>query len=284
MTNLMTEFHYTLITPGQTVEHLLREDWQAGKKTVHLLRMGKDVLAAEDGQPVEWNEPLAEGTELLFRFPEAVSSYLPESSDPLQIIMEDDHFLAVYKPAGIAVHPDSPESTGTLMNQVMGHVQEQGGQYAEHVHRLDRQTAGILLIAKHPIAKTLFDRMLEQNLIGRFYTAEVEGQLRKPRGTINMPIGKDRTHGSRRRVSPSGQSAVTHFRVVKRLADSTLVEAQLETGRTHQIRVHFAHLGHPIVGDELYGSKSRTNGSYKLTASKILFEHPFTKEQIVLEA
>lgn len=284
MMDLLTEFRYSTETPDQTVEQILREDWQAGKKTVHLLRMGKDVLTVEDGQPVEWKEPLAEGTDLLFRFPDAVSSYVPESPDSLRIIMEDDHFLAVFKPAGIAVHPDSAEGTGTLMNQVMGHVQATGGSYAEHVHRLDKQTAGILLIAKHPIAKTLSDRMLEQNRIDRFYSAEVEGQLRKPRGTINMPIGKDRTHGSRRRVSPSGQSAVTHFRVMERLAGSTLVEAQLETGRTHQIRVHFAHLGHPIVGDELYGSKSRTNGSYKLTASKISFEHPFTKEQIVLEA
>ncbi|WP_153733639.1 RluA family pseudouridine synthase [Sporosarcina obsidiansis] len=278
----MTSFQYTTTKPGETVEQLLREQWQGGKKTVHQMRMDKSVTDT-NGQPIEWKEPLPQGTPLTFSFSDAHSSYKPEAFDSLRIVWEDEHLLAVHKPAGMAVHPEQAPGTGTLMNEVMGYIESQGGSYAEHIHRLDQHTAGILLIAKHPIAKTMLDRMLEQNKIDRFYTAEVEGQLRKPRGTINMPIGKDRYHATRRRVSPSGQAATTHFRVIERRANSTVVEAQLETGRTHQIRVHFAHLGHPVIGDQLYGSETIARGPYKLTATKIAFQHPITLEQIMIE-
>ncbi|MDV6378372.1 RluA family pseudouridine synthase [Sporosarcina sp. GW1-11] len=279
----MTSFHYTTSKAGVTVEQLLREQWQGGKKTVHQMRMDKNVTGA-DGQPIEWKEPLPEGTVLTFRFSDAQSSYRPETLTKLRVIWEDEHLLAVYKPAGVSVHPEHSPGTGTLMNEVMGYIVANGGTYAEHVHRLDQHTAGLLVIAKHPIAKTMLDRMFEQNRIDRFYTAELEGRLLKPRGTINMPIGKDRYHATRRRVSPSGQSAVTHFKVLERLSNSTLVEAQLETGRTHQLRVHFSHLGHPVVGDQLYGSETIARGPYKLVASKIAFEHPITGASIVLEA
>ena len=278
----MTRFHYTTQQPGETVEKLLREQWQGGKKSVHQMRMDKSVTDSE-GQPVEWKEPLPEGTELIFGFTDAHSSYKPEPFDSLNILWEDEHVLAVFKPAGVSVHPEHLPGTGTLMNEVMGYIESTGGSYAEHIHRLDQHTSGVLLIAKNPLAKTMFDRMLEQNQIERYYTAELEGQLRKPRGTINMPIGKDRYHATRRRVSPSGQSAVTHFKVLERKPDTTLVEAQLETGRTHQIRVHFSHIGHPVVGDQLYGSETIARGPYKLIASKVVFTHPITTEMIAVE-
>lgn len=278
----MTSFHYTTEKPSETIEKLLREQWQGGKKSVHQMRMDKSVTDTE-GQPLDWKEPLPEGTELIFGFSDAQSSYKPEASDSLNVLWEDEHILVVNKPAGVSVHPENLPGTGTLMNEVMGYIEAQGGTYAEHIHRLDQHTAGVLLIAKNPLAKTMFDRMLEQNQIERYYTAELEGQLRKPRGTINMPIGKDRYHATRRRVSPSGQSAVTHFKVLERKPDTTLVEAQLETGRTHQIRVHFSHMGHPVVGDQLYGSETIARGPYKLVASKVAFTHPITSEMIVVE-
>ena len=278
----MTSFHYTTEQPGETIEKLLREQWQGGKKSVHQMRMDKSVTDT-DGQPLDWKEPLPEGTELIFGFSDAQSSYKPETSDSLNVLWEDEHILVVNKPAGVSVHPENLPGTGTLMNEVMGYIEAQGGTYAEHIHRLDQHTSGVLLIAKNPLAKTMFDRMLEQNQIERYYTAELEGQLRKPRGTVNMPIGKDRYHATRRRVSPSGQSAVTHFKVLERKPDTTLVEAQLETGRTHQIRVHFSHLGHPVVGDQLYGSETIARGPYKLVASKVVFTHPITSEMIVVE-
>jgi 23S rRNA pseudouridine1911/1915/1917 synthase len=277
----MSSFKYTTTEEGSTIEYLLREQWQAGKKTVHSMRMAKSVTGT-DGEPIEWRTPLASGTELTFTVPEARSTYVPEERE-LQILFEDEHILAVNKPAGVTTHPDGSGQNGTLMNYVMAYVANQGGDYAEHIHRLDKGTSGVLLIAKHPIAKALFDRMIERNEIVRKYQAEVDGQLKRPKGTIKLPIGRDRHHPAKRIVSLSGQSAVTHFRVIERKADSTIVEAELETGRTHQIRVHLAHLGHPVVGDTLYDGSRTADGEFRLTATGLSFTHPFTKEKISIE-
>jgi len=243
--------------------------------------MAKSVTG-NDGEPIEWRTPLPTGTEITFTVPDARSTYLPEEQK-LQILFEDEHIIGVHKPSGVTVHPDDSGETGTLMNFVMDYVIKQGGTYAEHIHRLDKGTSGVLLVAKHPIAKALFDRMIERNEIVRKYQAEVDGQLKRPKGTIKLPIGRDRHHPAKRIVSLSGQSAITHFRVIERKEDSTIVEAELETGRTHQIRVHLAHLGHPVVGDSLYGGSLTRDGEFRLTASGLSFIHPFTKEQIIIE-
>lgn len=277
----MTGFQYTIQADGQTVEHLLREQWQAGKKTIHLMRMAKSVTDI-NGEPVVWKMPLTEGTVLTISFPDMHSTYAPEGTTDLPVIFEDDHLLAVFKPAGMTTHPDKPGQLGTLMNQVMAYVQTSGGTYAEHVHRLDKGTDGVLLVAKHPIAKALLDRMFEQNLITRKYTAETDGILKRPKGSIKLPIGKDRHNSAKRRVSLDGQSAVTHFRVIDRTVDSTMVEAELETGRTHQIRVHLAHIGHPVKGDTLYEGSQTDDGQYKLTATELSFEHPITNKQMTI--
>lgn len=277
----MTSFHYEIVKDETTIEQLLREEWQAGKKTVHLMRMAKSVTDQE-GAPFDWRTPLKAGTALQITVPDAQSSYLQNKQTPLKVLFEDEHMIAVWKPAGMATHPTTDSEDDTLMNIVFAHIVKNGGQYAEHVHRLDKGTAGVLLIAKHPIAKTIFDRMIENNEITRIYEAELDGTFRRPRGTINRPIGKDRHHPARRRVSPNGQQAVTHFKVIERKQQTTVVEARLETGRTHQIRVHFAHLGHPVTGDTLYGGSETEDENFRLTATKLEFIHPFTKQTITI--
>lgn len=259
-----------------TIEQLLREEWQAGRKTVHFMRMAKSITD-EAGEPIDWKAPLQMGTKLQLTVPDAQSNYLP-NDQPLQVLYEDEHIIAAWKPAGIATHPTDLAEEDTFINIVFAHVAKEGGTYAEHIHRLDKGTAGVLLVAKHPIAKAMFDRMIEHNEIMRVYEAVVDGNLRRPRGTINRPIGKDRHHASRRRVSPTGQHAITHFKVIKREENTTIVEAKLETGRTHQIRVHLAHLGHPVTGDTLYGGTGTSNGEFLLTATALSFIHPFTKK------
>lgn len=279
----MTSFLYETQEDGLTIEHLLREQWQAGKKVVHSMRMAKSVTGT-NGEPIDdWRLPLPAGTKLTFSFPDTRSTYVPVEKEDLRILFEDEHILAVIKEAGISTHPDENDRGGTLMNYVMAYVETNGGDYAEHIHRLDKGTAGVLLIAKHPIAKTLFDRMLEENKIVRTYRAETDGLLKRPKGTIKLPIGRDRHHRSKRRVSMSGQSAVTHFRVIERKTDTTIVEAELETGRTHQIRVHLAHLGHPVTGDVLYDGSKTKDGKYRLTATALSFIHPFTGEQMTVK-
>lgn len=278
----MTSFQYNVVEDGTTVEKLLREEWQAGKKTVHFMRMEKSVTGS-NGEPIEWKSPLKAGTELIFTVPGARSTYTPSSQEELEILFEDAHILAVVKPAGIATHPDGPDQSGTLMNNVMAYIEKNGGDYAEHIHRLDKGTAGVLIVAKHPIAKALFDRMIEHNEIIRKYHAEVDGSFKRPKGTIRLPIGRDRHHPQRRRVSPTGQAAVTHFRILERKSNTTIIEAELETGRTHQIRVHLAHLGYPVTGDTLYEGSETADGEFRLTAIAVSFTHPFTKEKITIE-
>lgn len=279
----MTSFHYQVIDDGVTVEQLLREDWKVGKKTVHLMRMAKSVTDV-DGMPIEWKTPLKAGTTIQLEVPDARSTYLPNEQQTVKVLFEDEHIISVWKPAGIATHPSTDTDNDTLMNIVFAHIAKNGGTYAEHIHRLDKGTAGVLLIAKHPIAKAIFDRMIEENELTRVYEAELDGILRRPRGTINRPIGKDRHHPTRRRVSPTGQKATTHFKVLERKAQTTLVEARLETGRTHQIRVHFAHLGHPVTGDTLYEGNETEDGEFRLTATALSFIHPFTKKPMTIQS
>lgn len=214
------------------------------------------------------------------------SSVIPEYGD-LDILFEDNHMLIVNKPSGIPTHPNEDGQTGTLANLIAYHYQVNGeiGK-VRHVHRLDQDTSGAIVFAKHRLAHAILDQQLEKKTLKRTYTAMVEGNLKAKKGTIDSPIGRDRSHPTRRRVSLSGQTAVTHFNVIASNAKErlTLVELELETGRTHQIRVHMASIGHPLTGDALYGGGSKLLNRQALHAKKVQAVHPITGELIVAEA
>lgn len=275
-------FHYEINTNDLTIEDLLRNHWRLGKKLVHELRMAKAITTV-DGEPIQWKDPLQVGTIIKFTFPISTSNYQPTPVCAIDVVYEDDHCLIVSKPKGMSTHPNDERDTHTCMNHVMAHIKQQGGTYAEHVHRLDRGTQGLLLVAKHPLAKSIFDRMIEEKSIIRTYAAEVQGNLRSSSGTISEAIGKDRHHATRRVVSKTGQHAVTHYEVVARYKSSCVVHLILETGRTHQIRVHLAHIGHPIIGDTMYGARETASDDYELHAIQLEFEHPFLNKQIVVK-
>lgn len=276
------EWNYEIQEDGMTVEELLRTEWGLGKKVVHEMRMAKSVTNAKH-QEVVWKEPLEKGTILHFKLPPASSPYEPKHDVELPILFEDDHFIIARKPKGMATHPNETGQTDTFINAILGHIIRNGGSYGEHVHRLDQGTSGLLMVAKHPVAKNVMDRMLEQKQLVRDYEAVVKGKVVNRTGTIDFPLGRDRHHPTRRRVSPSGQSAVTHYRVLKHMEGKTLLHLTLETGRTHQIRAHLSHINHPIIGDELYDGPMTQDGAYHLHAFRMSFTHPFTGEKIVVE-
>lgn len=267
-----------------TTEQLFSSIWNAPKKQTHLLRMNKEVKVKD--QPVNWTKKLVAGEMLALRiFSNEKHDFTPANMD-IDVLFEDEHVLVVNKAAGIDTHPNAPSETNTLANGVAFYLQEKGESgRLKHVHRLDRDTSGTVLFAKHSFIGSILDKMLENREIKRTYLAVVKGIIKNEKGTINSPIGKDRHHPTRRRVSPGGQPAVTHYETIKRdyKKGTTTVKCSLETGRTHQIRVHFSHLGHPLVGDTLYGG-SKEMKRQALHAAEIKFTHPFTLETISCQA
>ncbi|BAH43515.1 pseudouridine synthase [Brevibacillus brevis NBRC 100599] len=265
------------------IGNLLREEWKLPRKQVHLLFQHKEVLL--DGEPVAQHVVGKAGQEIRLRMckPEALG--LDPASEAPEILYEDDHLLIVNKPVGLLLHPTERYHHVTLDHLVSGHFFRTGLEAkVRHVHRLDQDTSGVVLYAKHPWASALLDEMLRERTIKRTYVAYVSGQMPKERGKINEPIGKDRNHGTRRRVTPNGDPAITHYQVKERFQTATKVECQLETGRTHQIRVHFSHIGHPLLGDELYGGKRELIKRQALHAAVLKFEHPFGGEVIEVTA
>jgi 23S rRNA pseudouridine1911/1915/1917 synthase len=269
---------------GLTLEQLFKKTWEAPKKLTHLIRTGKMVLVNQ--KAADWTRPLQKGDKLFINFYEGLVDEITPTYMDIDPLYEDDHLLIVNKPAGMDTHPNEPEQTNTLLNGVAFYLQSMGQPaWVRHIHRLDRDTTGAILFAKHPLASAVLDRMLEQRLIKRTYIALVQGILKKKKGTINESIGRDRHHATRRRVSTTGQTAITHFQLIETYPkqDFSLVKCWLDTGRTHQIRVHFSHLGHPLLGDTLYGGKP-TVPRQALHAVKMDFIHPFYQDSIVVTA
>ncbi|WP_438444346.1 RluA family pseudouridine synthase [Gorillibacterium sp. sgz5001074] len=217
-------------------------------------------------------------------FPEEVAEVQGEWTE-LAVLYEDDFCLAVLKPAGMPVHPAYPGHTGTLAQAVASYY-ETTGQVCRirHIHRLDEDTTGPVLYAKNEFAHIVLDAAMREKAIARTYLALVQGKPRPPEGTVDRPIGKDRSHPNRRRVSPGGDPARTRYRTLEPAPEATLVELQLETGRTHQIRVHMSDMGCPLVGDALYGGSTRLLGRQALHGASLEFPHPWTGERIRVEA
>lgn len=207
---------------------------------------------------------------------------------PLRIVHEDADILVVDKPAGMTVHPAPGHPQGTLVNAVLAHVPELSGVAGSLrpgiVHRLDKDTSGLLVIAKTDAAYRSLASQLRAREVTRVYLALVRGTVRSDRERITAPIGRHPVHRTRMAVVPRGRPAVTHVTVVERLGGATLVECRLETGRTHQIRVHLRHLGHPVLGDPVYGGAPAGIARQALHAARLEFTHPRTGERIVCTA
>ena len=267
---------------ARSVEELTRSAAQ------HLLEDGRVTL---DGLPVRKNYRCRAGDEFELLLPPPADVPLVAQELPLDIVFEDPDVIVVNKPRGLVVHPAPGHPDGTLVNALLWHCGDSlsgiGGEKRPGiVHRIDKDTSGLLIVAKNDFAHQRLSAQLADRSLSRIYEAVVHGGFREDSGTIERPIGRHPTDRKRMAVTEkNARHAVTHWEVLKRYRDYTQIECRLETGRTHQIRVHMASLGHPLLGDGVYGAPCPEKGleGQCLHARALKFIHPRSGEEIRLE-
>ncbi|MCA0753849.1 RluA family pseudouridine synthase [Paenibacillus sp. N4] len=242
-----------------------------------------------DGKAVKANYKVAEGNRIVLTVPEPEDAAILPEPIPLEVIYEDSDLIVVNKPRGMVVHPAPGHSSGTLVNALMHHCKDLSGINGlirpGIVHRIDKDTTGLLMAAKNDLAHLSLAEQLKEHSVTRKYIALVHGNLQHDQGTIDAPIGRDANDRKLFTVTDrNSRHAVTHFLVLERLNDYSLVELQLETGRTHQIRVHMKYIGHPLAGDPVYGrNKTVDLKGQALHAAVLGFTHPRTGERMQFE-
>lgn len=241
-----------------------------------------------NGQPVKPKYKLAVGDQVVVS-PEAPQKIdLEPENIPLDIVYEDDDVLVVNKPQGMVVHPAPGHPNHTLVNALLYHspLSTINGEFRPGiVHRIDKDTSGLLMVAKNDMAHRSLAAQLKAKTNQREYVALVHGVIKQEAGTIDAPIGRSRKDRKKQAIVSDGRHAVTHFKVLKRYRHYTLVSCRLETGRTHQIRVHMKSIGHPLAGDPLYGPRKTLPGKGQyLHARELGFKHPRTGKQLLFTA
>jgi 23S rRNA pseudouridine1911/1915/1917 synthase len=270
--------------------------WLAGKleeySRSYIQKLCQDGHITVDGVGVKSNYKLKTGERITALIPEAEVLQVTAEEIPLDIVYEDEHIIVINKPKGMVVHPAAGNYTGTLVNALMKHCGESlsdinGIIRPGIVHRIDKDTSGLLVVAKNNHAHEFLSKKLKTHDIKREYIALVEGIIYESTGKIDAPIGRHPVERKKMSVNvKSGRNAVTHFKVLERFPAATYLELKLETGRTHQIRVHMAYINHPVIGDEVYGRKKQrfdTRGQV-LHARRLTLEHPATGELMEFEA
>lgn len=274
---------------GERIDRFLADSQDLTRSFLQKILKEGEVIV--NGKSVKANYKLRKGDRIEFEIPEAVEPDIVAEDIPLSILYEDADVLVVDKPKGMVVHPAAGHYSRTLVNAVMYHCKGElsginGVLRPGIVHRIDRDTTGSIIICKNDMAHNEIARQLKEHSISRRYRAIVTGVLKDEEGTIEGAIGRDKKNRKKMAITADGKPAVTHYRVLQRFKHYTYVECVLETGRTHQIRVHMASIGHPLLGDEVYGRRS---DKYKcegqcLHAMTLGFHHPRTGEYIEVNA
>lgn len=250
----------------------------------------KDGHVKVNGKTIKPNYKLSEQDVISLRIPEPQGVELAAENIPLNVVYEDADVIVINKQRGLVVHPAPGHYSGTLVNALMYHCKDLSGINGELrpgiVHRIDKDTSGLIMSAKNDKAHASLAEQLKAHTVNRKYIALVHGNLQHDQGTIDAPIGRDSNDRKMYTVTEkNSKHAVTHFVVIERFGDFTLVELKLETGRTHQIRVHMKFIGHPLVGDPMYGkSKGMLMDGQALHAAILGFKHPRTEEWLQFEA
>lgn len=285
----------------ERITHTIREDHQSERIDKVLSTLNNEWSRTQVQQWVKEGHVLVNGNQVKTNYKchlnDKLTVTIPEPEDldvvpeemDLDIYFEDKDVIVVNKPRGMVVHPAPGHTSGTLVNGLMAHCKDLSGINGVLrpgiVHRIDKDTSGLLMIAKNDLAHESLVNQLVAKTVVRKYKAIVHGNIPHDVGTVDAPIGRDTKDRQRMTVVDNGKHAVTHFQVLERLQDFTFIECQLETGRTHQIRVHMKYIGYPLAGDPKYGPKKTLaiNGQ-ALHAGVLGFEHPRTKEYIEFEA
>ena len=251
----------------------------------------KDGKVTVNGEAVKASFKVHTEDEVIFELPDAVEPDIPAENIPLDILYEDQDVIVVNKPKGMVVHPAAGHYNGTLVNALMYYCGEElsginGVMRPGIVHRIDMDTTGSLIVCKNDMAHGFIAAQLKEHSINRVYHAICYGDMKEDEGTIDKPIGRHPSDRKKMAVNEHGKRAVTHFKVLKRFGKYTYISCKLETGRTHQIRVHMASIGHPLLGDEVYSNRPcpfKLQGQC-LHAMTLGFIHPRSKEYVEVNA
>ena len=282
---MTSEHTYThlVIQGGASIGSILRTELGMSRQVLVRLKRSGEVL--RNGEPAYLKAQASAGDVLWITLREEKTPTVEPEDIPLDIAFEDDYLTVVNKPPGLVVHPTKGYLKGTLAHALAFHSQAQGHpQVFRPVHRLDRDTSGLIVIAKNPHVQAVLTSQQHSGEWEKYYLAVVSGELALPEGSISAPIARVGNGSRARVVAPEGRFALTTWQRLELLPGASLVKARLLTGRTHQIRVHFAHIGHPLIGDDVYGEPSSLIARQALHASEIIFTHPATRERMCVTA
>lgn len=286
--NIQEEFEFQIEQKsGRVDKYLTTElDTMSRSKVQNLIADGYVFV---NGETIKANYKLEAGDKVEVFVPEPEAVDVEAEDIPLDIIYEDKDIVLINKAQGMVVHPGAGNPNGTLVNALLFHIKDLSGINGEIrpgiVHRLDKDTSGILIVAKNDEAHVNLSEQLQNRTVKRKYWALVHGVLPHEHGTINAPIGRDPKDRQKFTVIKGGKEAISHFRVLERIQKFSLMEVSLETGRTHQIRVHLNYIDHPVAGDKIYGPKKSLEGNGQFLHARMLeFTHPRTGETMSFEA
>jgi len=274
------KLEFTVNSPGSRLDRYIAEHCQISRAYAQQL-IGEGQITV-NGNRSKASHRLAVGDRVVAVIPPPSPISLVPEDIPLKVVYEDSDLIVVDKPAGLLVHPAAGQCTGTLVNALLARCPDlqgiDGSVRPGIVHRLDKNTSGLMVVAKNDAAQMSLSRQIKQRSITKGYLALVAGRLSPERGAIEAPVGRHPKERKRMAVVSGGREARTQYRVIKYLNGYTLLEAMPETGRTHQIRVHFSAIGHPLFGDPVYGKRSPLLGRQFLHAHRLGFRLPSTGE------
>jgi len=268
---------------GKRIDVFLSEKIEDMSRS-RIQKLIEDNKIKVNAKEIKSNYKIKNGDEITVEVPKPVMLQIQAEDIDIDILYEDDDIVVVNKPQGMVVHPAAGNYTGTLVNALLKKCRTlssiNGVIRPGIVHRIDKDTSGVLVVAKNDYAHQHLAEQIKEHTVKRVYIALTEGVIKQDQGTIDKPIGRHPIHRKKMAVIENGKRAVTHFKVLERYKENTLVEARLETGRTHQIRVHMAYIGHPLVGDPVYGFKKQKFNlkGQALHAMVLGFIHPRTGE------